>query len=45
MSNIDFLIQDVIKLLSNTKITFSQGGAADLQKRDGANSLADPVIA
>ena len=29
--NIDFLTSDVIWLLSNIKITFSQGGVTDLQ--------------
>ena len=33
MSNIDFLTADVIWLLSNAKITFSKGCAADLQKK------------
>ena len=32
MPNIDFLNVNVIQLLSNAKITFSQGGATDLQK-------------
>ena len=32
MSNIDVLIADVLYLLSNAKITFSQGGATDLKK-------------
>ena len=30
-SNIDFLPTDVILLLCNSKITFSQGGVTDLQ--------------
>ena len=33
MSNIDSLNADLIKLLSNAKITFSQVCATDLQKR------------
>ena len=33
MSSIDFLTADVIWLSSNAKITFSQGGATDLQKK------------
>ena len=32
MSKNDFLNTDVISLLSNAKITFSRGGAADLKK-------------
>ena len=30
---IDFMTSDVIQLLLNAKVTFSQGGATDLQKQ------------
>ena len=39
MSNIDFLIADVTQLFSNAKITFSQGGATNCQKKDLAPGL------
>ena len=40
MSNIDFLIANVMELLPHTKIIFSQRGATDLQKKYLASALS-----
>ena len=39
MSNIDFLITDVMWLLSHVKITFLQGGETNLQKSIGSRTI------